>query len=202
MRRRRGVSVSVSAGAVLLLGVLYFILKPAELGALLGAAAVHELGHLAALALLGADIQSISMEACGLNIRCSALDGTFARCFAALSGPAAGVGLFFILRGAGWTLAAEVSLWLSIVNLLLVLPLDGGRALQAVLECVFGDYAAYRVLELLGFLLPLALMMLGLLALRAGYGATLVAFGGWILLLQPGISCKSHGNDVKCRYLD
>ena len=111
MRRSRHASVSVSAGAVLLLGVLYFVLKPAELGALLLAAAVHELGHLAALALLGVEIQKISLEACGLNIRCGALHGTFARCFAALAGPAAGVGLFCILRGAGWTLAAEISLW-------------------------------------------------------------------------------------------
>ena len=58
------------------------------------------------------------------------------------------------------------------------------------------------MLEVLGFLLPLALMTLGLAALRAGYGATLLAFGAWILLLQPGNPCKRHGNDVKCRYLD
>lgn len=202
MRRRRRVSITISGGAVLLMGMLYFLLKPAELAALLGAAAVHELGHLAALALLGAEIQTISMEACGLNIRCGELDGSFAKSFAALAGPAAGVGLFFILRGIGYPLAAELSLWLSLINLLPVLPLDGGRALQAVLERAFGNYAAYRVLEVLGFLLPLAFMTLGLIALRAGYGATLVVFGGWILLLQPGISCKSHGNDVKCRYLD
>lgn len=202
MRKKPRISITVSTGAVLLMGVLYFLLKPAELAALLGTAAVHELGHLAALALLGADIETISMEACGLNIRCGTLDGTFAKCFAALAGPAAGVGLFFILRGVGHPLAAELSLWLSIINLLPVLPLDGGRALQAVLECFLSDYAAYRVLEVLGFLLPLAFMTLGLAALRAGYGATLVAFGGWILLLQPGITCKSRGNDVKCRYLD
>lgn len=202
MRQGRRISVTISGGAVLLTGVLYFLLKPAELAALLGAAAVHELGHLAALALLGAEVQTISMEACGLNIHCSALDGLFAQCFAALAGPASGVGLFLILRGAGYPFAAELSLMLSLINLLPVLPLDGGRALQAVLECVFGDYTAYRVLEVLGFLLPVACMALGLAALRAGYGATLVAFGGWILLLQPGISCKSHGNDVKCRYLD
>lgn len=202
MRRSGRASISVSAGAVLLLGVLYFVLKPAELGALLLAAAVHELGHLAALALLGVEIQKISLEACGLNIQCGALYGTYARCLAALAGPAAGVGLFCILRGAGWTLAAEISLWLSVINLLPVLPLDGGRALEATLERAFGAYPAYRVLEVLGFLLPLALMTLGLAALRAGYGATLLAFGAWILLLQPGSSCKRHGNDVKCRYLD
>lgn len=202
MRRKKCVSFTISGGAVLLMGVLYFLLKPVELAALLGAAAVHELGHLAALALLGAEIQSISMEACGLNIRCAALDSAFEKCFAALAGPAAGVGLFFILRGVGHPLAAELSLWLSIINLLPVLPLDGGRALQAVLEHSCSDYAAYRVLEVLGFVLPLILMVLGLIVLRAGYGAALVAFGGWILLLQPGITCKSPGNDVKCRYLN
>lgn len=202
MRRKHRISITISGGAVLLMGVLYFLLKPIELAALLGAAAVHELGHLAALALLGAEIQSISMEACGLNIHCGTLDGPFEKCFAALAGPAAGVGLFFILRGAGFALAAELSLWLSLINLLPVLPLDGGRALQAVLERMCGDYVAYRTLEVLGFLFPLSIMTLGLIALRAGYGATLVAFGGWILLLQPGISCKSCGNDVKCRYLD
>lgn len=196
MRRKRRVSIAVSSGAVLLMGILYFVLEPAELVALVAAAAVHELGHLAALALLGADIQSISMEACGLNIRCGALQGTFARCFATLAGPAAGVGLFLILRGVGCPTAAEMSLLLSIVNLLPVLPLDGGNALLAVLERVLGDYAAYRTLEVLGFVLPLVLMTLGLAALCAGLGATLVAFGGWILLLQPGISCKSGENDV------
>lgn len=186
-----------SAGAILLWAGLYFLLDGPELAALLLAAAVHELGHLATLALLGAEIRGVSLEASGLCIRCGELTGAFAQLCAALSGPAAGIGLFFILRGLGYSGPAEVSLMLSCVNLLPALPLDGGRALLAVLPGVFGA----RALDVLGFGTALALMGTGLVLLRFGFGLPVVIFGGWILLLQPGIACKTSRDVVNYRYL-
>lgn len=179
----RRVRIAVQPGAVLAAGTLIFLLKPGELLALCLAAAVHELGHLAALALLGSEVSAISLELTGLRIFCVAPESACAACFAALAGPLAGVGLFFILRGVGLSQAAEISLWLSAINLLPVLPLDGGRALLAALERLCGGTAARKTLAALGFAVPVALMALGLAALRAGYGLALTAYGGALLLL-------------------
>ncbi len=176
--------VTVSGGAVLLLGVLIFVLRPAELAALLLAAAAHEVGHLAALLLLRGRVRGVAFTVSGPVIRCDVPPRAAARCLAALAGPAAGIGLFWALR-ARYPLAAELSLLLSGVNLLPVLPLDGGRVLQAALEGLCGARSSLGALEALGFFVPVALMALGLCAVRVGYGLSVVAFGAWLLLLQP-----------------
>ena len=83
--------VTVSGGAVLLLGVLIFVLRPAELAALLLAAAAHAVGHLAARLLLRGRVRGVAFTVSGPVIRCDVPPRAAARCLAALAGPAAGI---------------------------------------------------------------------------------------------------------------
>lgn len=119
---------------------------------------------------------------------------------AALAGPAAGAGLFCILRGLGCPEGADLSLLYSCVNLLPVLPLDGGRALQAAVAALAGERAAERLLDVLGLVLPVALMGLGVVLFARGMGLALGAFGAWLALLQPGMTCQGGKHDVKYSY--
>lgn len=117
------------------------------------AVAVHELGHVAALVLCGTEIYGLRMEACGLALRCAPPEGAVRTVAAALAGPAAGAGLFCILRGLGCPEGADLSLLYSCVNLLPVLPLDGGRALQAAVAGVGGRACGRAALDVLGLVL-------------------------------------------------
>ena len=188
MKRRR-FSLEVCPGAVLLLSGLYFLLPLRWCARLALTVTVHELGHVAALILCGAQVCGLRMEGCGLVLRCTPPEGALRTVTAALAGPAAGAGLFCILRGLGYIACAELSLLFSCVNLLPVLPLDGGRALYAALAALAGERAAERTLDVLG------------LALFArGFGLAPGVFGAWLALLQPGMTCQCAQHDVKYSY--
>ena len=188
MKRRR-FSLEVRPGAVVLLSGLYFLLPLRWCARLALTVTVHELGHVAALILCGAQVCGLRMEGCGLVLRCTPTEGALRTVTAALAGPAAGAGLFCILRGLGYVACAELSLLFSCVNLLPVLPLDGGRALYAALSALAGERAAERTLDVLG------------LALFArGFGLAPGVFGAWLALLQPGMTCQGAQHDVKYSY--
>ena len=121
MKRRR-FSLEVRPGAVVLLSGLYFLLPLRWCARLALTVTVHELGHFAALILCGAQVCGLRMEGCGLVLRCTPTEGALRTVTAALAGPAAGAGLFCILRGLGYIACAELSLLFSCVNLLPVLP--------------------------------------------------------------------------------
>ena len=174
MKRRR-FSLDIRPGAVALLAGLYFL-------------------------LCGTEIYGLRMEGCGLALHCAPPEGTARTVAAAVSGPAAGVGLFCILRGLGYPEGADLSLLYTCVNLLPVLPLDGGRALQAVAAALAGEQAAERLLDVLGLVLPAALMGLGVVLFARGMGLALGVFGAWLALLQPGMTCQGGKHDVKYSY--
>ena len=199
MKRRR-FSLEVRPGAVVLLSGLYFLLPLRWCARLALTVTVHELGHVAALILCGAQVCGLRMEGCGLVLRCTPTEGALRTVTAALAGPAAGAGLFCILRGLGYIACAELSLLFSCVNLLPVLPLDGGRALYAALAALEGERAAERTLDVLGLVLPVALMVLGLALFARGFGLAPGVFGAWLALLQPGMTCQGGKHDVKYSY--
>lgn len=199
MKRRR-FSLDVRPGAVALLAGLYFLLPLRWCARLVLAVTVHELGHVAALALCGTEIYGLRMEACGLALCCAPPEGAVRTIAAALSGPAAGVGLFCILRGLGYPEGAELSLLYACVNLLPVLPLDGGRAVYTAVAALAGELAAERLLDVLGLVLPVALMALGVVLFARGMGLALGVFGACLALLQPGMTCQGTKHDVKCSY--
>lgn len=199
MKRRR-FSFEVRPGAAVLLAGLYFLLPLRWCARLALTVTAHELGHVAALILCGAEVCGLRMEGCGLALRCTPPEGALRTVMAALAGPAAGAGLFFILRGLGYIACAELSLLFSCVNLLPVLPLDGGRALYAALSAQAGERAAERTLDVLGLVLPVALMVLGLALFARGFGLAPGVFGVWLALLQPGMTCQGAQHDVKYSY--
>lgn len=53
---------------------------------------------------------------------------------------------------------------------------------------------------MLGLVLPVALMGLGVVLFARGMGLALGAFGAWLALLQPGMTCQGGKHDVKYSY--
>lgn len=112
MKRRR-FALDIRPGAVALLAGLYFLLPLRWCVRLALAVVVHELGHVAALVLCGAEVYGLRMEACGLALRCAPPEGAVRTIAAALAGPATGVVLF--ARGMGLALGV-FGAWLALLQ--------------------------------------------------------------------------------------
>ena len=183
MKRRR-FSLEVRPGAVVLLSGLYFLLPLRWCARLALTVTVHELGHVAALILCGAQVCGLRMEGCGLVLRCTPTEGALRTVTAALAGPAAGAGLFCILRGLGYIACAELSLLFSCVNLLPVLPLDGGRILLGIMTMLLGARTGERIAYRISIAITVLLLIAGtVLAFNNGSKAPAAA-ALWLMLAQ------------------
>ena len=166
--------VRISAGGVLLLAALYFLLTLDEFMALMLACAAHELGHIAAIRLTGGRVSSLTANATGAVIARSASRSRAAEIVCAAAGPIAGLIYAAFASGLGsdmLLLSAGLSLALSAYNALPALPLDGGR----ILECIAGHRTAAGVL------------LLGTVLAAGGYGIALVIAGAALLWQQRGV---------------
>lgn len=124
----------------LFLLALVFILGGGDrYASILAAAAIHELGHIIAAAILG-----VRMKLCRSGIAGVCLVYDFSvvshlrEAVICLSGPLAGIIVFFLgYRNGAVSYFAAASLGLTVFNLMPISFLDGGCALYAILSAFF-----------------------------------------------------------------
>lgn len=122
--------LSVQPELLLLAGLFFALDRGAQLAPCLLAAGVHELGHALAVVLCRGRILRLSLGASGARMETTPLSYR-QEVLCALAGPLAGLSLLLVRRYAPWL--ALWGLMQSLYNLLPVYPLDGGRALRALL---------------------------------------------------------------------
>lgn len=153
----------------------------------LGAAAVHELGHWLVLRFLGAKVTGFRLSALGAVLetesQCLSYGGELA---AVLAGPAANLlaaAALAVLDGGRRPAAAGANLVLCAFNLLPIRPLDGGRAFYLLASWLGGPDAGERASRWLG--------ALAALALAAGLGLVMWRSGGSLWLL-PALFASAY----------
>lgn len=192
-----------------MLSLLYLFLGYKMLAALLMAALIHELGHVAALKLLGADILHIGFDVGGMCMSCAGLENRLCEFIALLSGPLFGGIFAFLCSYYGNMLNSEFlltvsgfSFILTVYNLLPILPLDGGRMLKCLLTKILGVRGADRFCALSSTFLSALLGLLGGMQLKNEWGRA-ICFAGIILLISQMNDegyCKIPDFDVKCSH--
>lgn len=191
---------------------LLFILLLAAFGWLAGfdllaasllAAVLHEAGHLSVLWLFGAREGRILVHASGLEWRS---DGrrmlSYGReLLCVWAGPSVNI-LFAAVfgriaqaeeSGYGYILAGA-QLMMGLFNLLPILPLDGGRAMELLLSWWIDPFFSWRVMRLLSLLFSALLLAFSLYVSLSGGNGFLLLSAVLLLLL----SLRELGL-VKCR---
>ena len=183
--------VQVSAGAILLSAIVFYIGDPASVTAVLLAIIAHETGHILVMALLGLPIRGLRLELRGFCIEYEGTTGAVGHALVAAAGPAAGLLYALIASELGSRLAfdwlylsAGTSLLLSLFNLLPALPLDGGRILLSISCALLGDRRGRTVTERMGLLIGMAILFLGIYLAIKGLGAAILIAAIWLLLYQ------------------
>lgn len=180
LHNARPVAFDASPVAVALAAMVIYFADGALLTAVALAAGVHELGHIAALRVLGYAVGGIRAEAQGFCISYSGAPNIARELAAALAGPAAGLLMAYILSYmsvrlcSSWlSLAAGASLILSLFNLLPILPLDGGRALLLMLSIKMDAPVAEERARRVGRALSALIGAAGMVLAACGGGALL-----------------------------
>lgn len=177
--------VEITAGALLLWALLYYLDSGTLVLQALAACALHELGHYAAIRLLGGRVARLKLSCVGaemaLSARCPL--GPARELAAALAGPAVNLLCAWLCSGLGeaWWCFTGLHLALGLFNLLPVGPLDGGRALSCLLTLAGREDWAQPVVGLLSVGLSMGLTMGALLLWRVGEGnLTLLLVALWL----------------------
>ncbi len=195
--------VNITSGFLLLLIAVTVLAGPKRTLIVALAAAVHELGHLAALRLLGARVERFSLAGAGARIVFARRLSYPAEMAAALSGPLAGALLAGLALWAGrrWggnfllELAAVSALYTA-VNLVPASITDGGRALDAAVSFFFGPDAAWHTALTLDILCVAAAFIAGCALFFRPNGSAAVLFYAFFLLNG---CCKKRRFGVKSK---
>lgn len=176
--------VEATGGFFLLLAWLNYLDRTLLVPTALAACAAHELGHVAAIRLLGGGIRGMRLTAVGAELILSRPLGYWQEGLAALAGPGANLLLALFFSGfEGCSVFAGLNLALAAFNLLPVGRLDGGRALYCALALLAGPGPADRVGGWLDCLCTAGALGAGaFLAVRRG-NITLLLVAFWLLAL-------------------
>ena len=188
----RSGSVRITGGFWLLLLWFGIVNGGKLLLTVLGAAGIHELGHWAALGLLGVFPRELRISVFGAELAVDSERLSYPGEVAALlAGPAANLisALALAALGESWFVFAGAHLILGCFNLLPIRPLDGGKALYLILCWAagpeVGDWVARWIGGCCAAGLALALIWLmwrssgSLWLLPPAFGLLAAAIGEW-----------------------
>lgn len=163
------------------------------------AAALHELAHIAVLLLLGKRVSALTLSFAEAELETDELLA-WQTLLSAAAGPSVNVLCAAALRCA-YPVFAAVSFLLAGVNLLPVLPLDGGRILEALLLMLLPEEKANAVMRIVSMIIKLSAAGLILyFAIVYGFGAFpvfLLPIWGVKTLLRRKTSCFSALMHIK-----
>lgn len=193
--KRRSVDIKINPLLYIVWGVLIFIGKTELLLCSFVCAALHEAAHVSAYLYFGASVASVEVLPFGVSVtlgRSSALSCR-AEIIGALCGPlmnlvsAAAATALLSVQIAGLKYFIYCNIAFFVLNLLPVVPLDGGRILYFfMLERLSVDMTG-RISRIISVVLALLLTAAGIyLAVSTGYNISVLLIAVYLLVCSFG----------------
>lgn len=126
---------------------------------------IHELGHIAVILLTGQRIERVAVTVAGLDINRSGGSTYLVDAAVAVGGPVAGIIAAAIAAYLGYEVFYAVSLIYSVLNLLPVIPLDGGIFMRSVMFHYFEYTRAEKIVRAVSAVFLLAFYVCAVLLL-------------------------------------
>lgn len=191
-RRLGGFSHTVAMKIVLAAAATVFLYLSGVLPFALSlclAVGVHEMGHISAAMLLGADIMSFKGTFLGLRICYSSISlGTAGECIVNLSGSlfgllsAAAVSITPLIRYDFFISFAALSVTLALVNLLPVRGLDGGSTVMCILDRFMLPDRSEKIMNIISTASAIAFWVVSIrIQLRSGVNLSVLALSVYFL---------------------
>lgn len=161
------------------------------------ASLVHELAHYLSLRAFGIEVRSITLGAFGAVMQTAHME-VLQTAVCSVAGPMGGLLLLFMANE--FPLLAICGFIQSTVNLLPIYPLDGGRALQAILSMLFSARVSACIAKIINAILIIAVSAVSLYAtIRYNAGLRLLIVPLLLLLktLRIKIPCKHRKQIVQ-----
>lgn len=182
--------------AFLAAAILLLLLPLKWFAAVLAAAMIHELFHIAAVELLGGQVHSVEIGVGGAVITAE-LKSHFLEILCSAAGPIGSFTAFFLFRAyPQFALSAFLQ---GVFNLLPIYPLDGGRILYCIME-ILGAKQIERVQIILNVII-VTLVFVFSLYLTAERGAGLLPVAMALILSLKTFSrkrpCKREENRIQ-----
>lgn len=174
--------LEVTSGFLLLTAWLNYLDKDFVIPMAAAACAAHELGHFAAIRLLGGDIKLIRLTSIGAEMVLARPLGYWQEGLSALAGP--GVNLMLALlfcHVPGGFIFSGINFVLALFNLLPIGKLDGGRTLFCAAALLAGPEPALWIGRRLDVLCTGAVLAAGLALAGIGRNITLLLVAFWLL---------------------
>lgn len=177
---------NISPVACIWFAFLLLLLPMQWLFAAFAAAVVHELGHYAAISLLGGSVTDVCLGQRGTTMNMTFISSR-KEAVCALAGPVGGC--LLLLTARYFPRAAICALVQTAYNLLPIYPLDGGRALRAICSIFLTESRAER------FCSVVAKVCITAVCILCGYAAFVLrlgvaAFIPWIMIILKSKKVK------------
>jgi stage IV sporulation protein FB len=163
------------------------------LAAILSAIMIHELSHLIALRLTGGNATSVTITPMGLTLERIGLLSHRNEIIVSLSAPIVNLLLAFVFSHCQLAPCTyQANLGFGLINLLPIYPLDGGKALYALLSRIVRPSNATLISNVISHIFLFIFWMLGIavaLVLNGGLSMLMLSVG---LFITVAPMCNSN----------
>lgn len=113
--------------------------------AIVAALAIHEAGHLLAAIILNIKFKRVKITLFGFNLNADLENiGLIKKFFLFSAGPIFNIILYFMLRYSRYSDFADINIFLSLINMVPIVPLDGGNICKSILESIIDNRSVCR----------------------------------------------------------
>ena len=182
MRRIRVGRVEVSCFFLFLCACMLYRDRSGMAGEGFLACILHEMGHCAALLLIGNSVKQINITAFGAKILPNGSLSYGKELLVAAAGPGVNILLAYLCtRVSDGTAFAGVNLALAVFNLLPIGDLDGARILRCAMALIAPDEFTSCMMQCLGYCFTAVFSIFGVVMAAQYQNITLLLMSLWLL---------------------